>query len=146
MGEGVVPMEQTVIAVDPGREKCGVAVVHQTQGVLHMAVVSAQEISAQVSRLATDFATTILVLGDGTAHHNTKTELEQRNTTGKPFTIHLIDEMHSTEEARQRYWQHNPPTGLRRLIPLGLQVPPVPVDGYVAVILAERFFKTGTRD
>lgn len=146
MEEGVVPMEQTVIAVDPGREKCGVAVVHQTKGILHIAVVSAQEIGVQVSRLAADFSTTTLVLGDGTAHNNTKTELEQFNTTDKPFTIHLIDEKHSTEEARQRYWQHNPPTGLRRLIPLGLQVPPVPVDGYVAVILAERFFTICTRD
>lgn len=133
-------MDQTVIAVDPGREKCGVAIVHQTQGTLHMAVVSTAEVSLYVSQLSVKHSTTDIVLGDGTAHLQMKKELEQLDVRGKSLTIHLINEKHSTEEARQRYWQHNPPTGLRRLIPLGLQVPPVPIDGYVAVILAERFF------
>jgi hypothetical protein len=39
------------------------------------------------------------------------------------------------------YWQENPPKGLKKLIPLGMLVPPVPLDAYAAVILVRRFLE-----
>ncbi|HKM17981.1 MAG TPA: pre-16S rRNA-processing nuclease YqgF, partial [Limnochordia bacterium] len=33
----------------------------------------------------------------------------------------------------------HPPRGWRRLLPVSLQTPPVPIDDYVAVILAQRY-------
>ena len=53
--------------------------------------------------------------------------------------VHEIGEAHSTEEARRLYWKIHPPQGLRRLLPLGLQVPPVPLDGYAAVVQVRRY-------
>ena len=44
------------------------------------------------------------------------------------ITTSLIDESHSTEEARKLYWQYNPPTGWRKIIPTSMQFPPEPVD------------------
>ena len=35
--------------------------------------------------------------------------------------------------AKGEYWKANPPNGWRRLIPVTMQVPPVPVDDFVAV-------------
>jgi hypothetical protein len=49
------------------------------------------------------------------------------------------DEYRTTELAKGEYWKANPPKGWRRLIPVTMQVPPVPVDDFVAVILARRF-------
>lgn len=46
----------------------------------------------------------------------------------------------STLEARDRYWTMYPNRGLQRLIPLGLRVPPRPVDDIVAILLIERYF------
>ena len=45
------------------------------------------------------------------------------------------------EEAKALYWQLYPPHGLRRLIPLGLQTPPEPLDGYAAVVQVHRFME-----
>ena len=55
--------------------------------------------------------------------------------------VAVVEEAHSTEEARTLYWQENPPKGLKKLIPLGMLVPPVPLDAYAAVILVRRFLE-----
>ena len=125
----------TVIGIDPGREKCGLAVVHKTNGLLTVGVVSSPALATAVCDLSKCHQTTTIILGNGTSHREAKAALELIGS----YTIHVIDEAHTTEQARIRYWQENPPRGLRRLIPLGLQTPPEPVDGYVAAILAERW-------
>ena len=55
--------------------------------------------------------------------------------------VAAVEEAHSTEDARTLYWQENPPKGLKKLIPLGMLVPPVPLDAYAAVILVRRFLE-----
>ena len=55
----------------------------------------------------------------------------------------VVDEYRTTEMAKKEYWKVNPPRGLKKLIPLGMQVPPVPVDDFVAVILARRYISGG---
>ena len=55
--------------------------------------------------------------------------------------IFVMDEYRTTEEARREYWKVHPPTGWRRLLPLTLQVPPVPVDDFAAVLLAQRYLE-----
>jgi hypothetical protein len=50
----------------------------------------------------------------------------------------VVDERETTLKARERYWEHNPRRGWRRLLPATLQSPPEPVDDFVALILAER--------
>ena len=135
-------MEETIIAIDPGREKCGIAVVHNKQGSLCQQVIPTISLADTIHKLSAQYNATTIILGDGTAHQQAKSELENIRVQDQPLTIHLIDERHSTDQARHRYWQVNPPKGLRRLIPTGMQVPPVPVDDHVAVILAERYFST----
>ena len=51
----------------------------------------------------------------------------------------MIDESHSTEEARKLYWQYNPPTGWRKFVPKGMQFPPEPVDDLTAYIIGKRY-------
>lgn len=55
----------------------------------------------------------------------------------------VVDERHTTEKARYRYFEDHPPRGLWRLVPLGLQTPPVQYDDYAAVVMAERFLEEG---
>lgn len=128
-------ISEAIIGIDPGREKCGLAVVDTQEGILALAVVPTADLATAVGELATRYRTTTIILGNGTSHREAKASLEQANS----YTIHIIDEAHTTEQARIRYWAENPPQGLRRLIPLGLQTPPEPVDAYVAALLAERW-------
>lgn len=128
-------VSETVIGVDPGRDKCGLAAVHNQTGILTLAVVPTAGLAAAVGELARRWQTAVVVLGNGTSHREAKAALAAAGT----YTIHIIDEAHTSEQARLRYWAEKPPQGLRRLIPLGLQTPPEPVDAYVAAILAERW-------
>jgi len=133
-------MNQTIIAVDPGREKCGIAVVHKQKGVLTQKVIHTTELNSIVQQLIADYHTSIVVIGDRTSSREAKDSLEQIKIAHQPLVVTLVDEHHSTDEARRRYWIENPPRGFKRLIPVTMQVPPKPVDDYVAVILAERYF------
>lgn len=133
-------MQDLVISVDPGREKCGIAVVHKTKGVLHKRVIETITLPETIAKLVADYNTSTILLGNRTTSRESKNILENIKIKDQPLKVKLVDEHRSTDAARHRYWQENPPRGLKRLIPVTMQVPPVPVDDYVAVILAERYF------
>lgn len=135
-------MDDTVIAVDPGREKCGIAVVRRPNNVISKKIIGTSELKCCITQLVTQFPAAQIVLGDRTSSKTAKATLEEIVCDGKYLEIILVDEHRSTDDARKRYWIENPPSGLKRLIPLTLQVPPVPVDDYVAVILAGRYFSS----
>ena len=133
-------MDNLVIAIDPGREKCGMAVVHREQGVLVRKVVSTELLTEEIGRYFTKYDGPLIVVGDRTGSLAVRNRLQQTLQGTKEVRIIAVDEHRSTEEARRLYWRENPPRGMKRLIPLGMQVPPCPVDDYVAVILAHRYF------
>jgi RNase H-fold protein (predicted Holliday junction resolvase) len=120
-----------VLGIDPGRKKCGLAVVCSQRGVLAHQVVPTEALGSAVQALIAELAPAQLVLGDGT---QSKTVLE---ILGSALPIAVISEGHTTERARVRYWQENPPRGLMRLWPTSLRTPPIPMDDWAAVILAE---------
>ena len=137
MGSLGEPDGQVVLAIDPGRCKCGVAVVAKADvpQVLHRAVVETDCISEVICSLCSRYGIDKILLGDGTTSGNISGLAEQCG-----LEVKIIDEKLSTVEARKKYFQQNPPRGLRRLIPVSLQTPSVAYDDYVAVILAERYF------
>jgi RNase H-fold protein (predicted Holliday junction resolvase) len=125
-----------ILAIDPGRGKCGLAVVSKT-GIVHRATVPRQDIVSVVKDCLDRFkGIDRVVLGDRTGSHELRAELE--GVVGG-IPVSLVDEHLSTQEARRLYWQENPPRGWRRLMPLSLQVPPEPYDDLVAVVLARRY-------
>lgn len=126
-----------VISIDPGREKCGVAVVGKPDIVIHKAVVATEELIEVVGDLQRQYDTYKIVLGNGTSSDKLAKLLQ---TTNKAWDIVSMDEYRTTDMARIRYWRENPPKGWRRLVPVTMQIIPVPVDDYVAVILAEKYF------
>lgn len=126
----------TVLSIDPGREKCGLALVSHDGVALRM-IVPRREVVASVVRLVSDHRVDRIIVGNGTGGK----DLAESLASGTSMRIDLVDERHSSERARARYFRENPPRGLRRLIPLGLQTPPQPYDDYVAVILAEDYLR-----
>ena len=57
------------------------------------------------------------------------------------LVIRIGDERNTTYEARDRYFADHPPCGLWRLVPLGMQSPPCPVDDYAAQLIGERYLR-----
>jgi len=125
----------TVLAIDPGREKCGLAVVRPGR-VLHREVVARDRLAWRVAELAGEYAVHVVVVGDATGSQEV---LREVSGLGRP--VETVPERGSSLEARRRYFRDHPARGLARLIPEGLRVPPRPVDDYVAEILAERFLE-----
>ncbi len=124
-----------VLAVDPGREKCGLAVVEPGR-VLHREVVARARLLDRAGELVERLRVEVIVVGDATGAREIYQELLRLR---KP--VRLVPETGTTLLARKRYFRENPPKGLLRLLPPGLRVPPEPYDDYVAVLLAERFLE-----
>ena len=131
-------MNAIVLAVDPGSGKCGLAVVEKSgssDAILFRAICKTQDLPSALKKAAEEFAPNLIVVGNGTNSKAIQSTIREA-LPGRALLI--LDEKDTTIRARERYWQHTPRRGWRRLLPSSLQVPPVPVDDFVAVILAER--------
>lgn len=129
-----------ILAVDPGREKCGLALVDEKTGVIWQRVVPAAELMTTVAQFVRQGAVQTVVAGDRTGSTRFKNQWNQSGLSSKARLV-FVDEHMSSVEGRRRYLREHPGRGLRRLLPIGLKTPDQPFDDYVAVILAERFLK-----
>ena len=125
-----------IAAIDPGRDKCGLVVVDNEQFVLEQKILAREKIKESILAIDDKYNLEIVVLGDGTASEEIKRELAEVG-----LVIHIIDERNSTLEAKELYWQENPPCWWRKLIPVSLQMPPQAIDDYAALVLARRYLK-----
>lgn len=131
-------MEKAIAAIDPGRDKCGLAVLSETGAILLQRVISTADLEKEITSAVERYAPKVLLLGNGT----TSSQAEERIRMSVPeLAVEVVDEYKTTEQARKEYWKANPPKGLRRLLPVSMQVPPVPVDDFVAIILARRYLE-----
>ena len=126
-----------ILGFDPGRDKCGIAIVKQKNGILWHQVVAASSVIEQIQQLSDQFSLDLIVMGNQTTSSQWKTDIEKVIASSLP--IAMVDERNSSLEARERYWQMYPPQGLQRLIPQGMRLPPRPIDDIVAILLIERY-------
>jgi RNase H-fold protein (predicted Holliday junction resolvase) len=132
-------MPRQILAIDPGRAKCGVAIVEDNFDVLHRAIVPTTGLIDSLPELCHRFEPEAVVLGDGTGSLAVQ---ETVNSLSLGCPVHLVEECHTSESARERYVAEVPARGWRRLVPRSLRSPENPYDDFVAVILAERWWKT----
>ena len=130
--------EKTIIAVDPGKDKCGLAIVEPDGTIVAHEIAATAELVKKIEPITAAFPAAVIVMGDGTT---SKAAREKISAAFPTHTIEVIDEYRSTEEARSLYFADNPPQGWKRFLPRGLLSPPVPIDDYAAVVLARRFLR-----
>lgn len=133
-----MPEEERIIAIDPGTKKCGYAVVDSNLSVLQREVISTDKITNNIRDSFKVYKINKIILGDGTNYKQIEKKLKNYFPRLK---IILVEENFSTLEARKKYFEAHPPRGISRLIPLSLRVPPCQYDDFVAVLLAEKYFK-----
>lgn len=129
-----------VLSIDPGSKKCGIAVVSSVEGVLDhrvLAVASLEKLCTELDNLY-NFSHVIVGGSTGSGH---VVQIVQGVLKGE---VTVVDETHSTERARLRYFKDHPPTGLKRFLPLSLLFPPELYDDYAAIVLAEDFIASHT--
>lgn len=123
---------RVILAIDPGRSKCGVAVC-APGAVLARTVTRPDALPALIEEWQRRFSVTEIVVGNRTGAGAVLDAI--RGAARRPIT--MVDEAGTTLRARARYFAEHPPRGWRRLLPRGLQTPPEPFDDYAAVLLAE---------
>ena len=131
-------MKRTVLAIDPGTSKCGMALARRgAQGVdlIWRRIIATDELEAGLEEALAEAAFDLIVVGSGTSSRPLVERIKERLPS---MGVLIVDEKDTTMQARERYWQANPRRGWRRLLPSTMQVPPEPVDDFVALILAER--------
>ena len=133
-----MPEEEIIIAIDPGTKKCGYAVVDFNLSIFQREVILTDKIINNLENSFKVYKINKIILGDGTNYKQIEKKLKDHFPRLK---IILIEEDFSTLEARKKYFAAHPPRGIFKLIPLSLRVPPCHYDDFVAVLLAEKYFR-----
>jgi RNase H-fold protein (predicted Holliday junction resolvase) len=132
-------MQKTVLAIDPGTHKCGMALVRREEDFslvkLWNEIVATEDVRYKLHEAFAIEPFDMVIIGGGT-HSQPITSIARQQMPS--IAVLVVDEADTSLQARERYWEFNPRTGWRKLFPSTLQLPPVPVDDYVAYILAER--------
>jgi len=130
--------EELILGVDPGSSKTGVALLTAAGEIENTEVLLMTDFAAALREFLGQQEIKFCVVGNGTTSVAMQAVLKQLLPQVEIVTM---DEAHSTEEARVLYWQLNPPKGLRKIFPLGMQVPPVNLDGLAAAVLVRRYLQ-----
>lgn len=126
-----------ILAIDPGREKCGIAVCSPDGKLLRQAVAGTDRLPEAVEEALSAHFCQVCVLGKGTGSDEIKQTLVSR--FAPTLRIVEIEEAGTTLLARGLYFKQNPPRGLQKLLPAGMRVPRGPVDGYAAWAIALKY-------
>jgi RNase H-fold protein (predicted Holliday junction resolvase) len=132
-----------VVAVDPGRAKCGVAVVSPRPGrprpLVHWRGVEATGgVVERVAELVAAWNPGVVLVGDGTQGRSVMRGLRMRLEGTVPVVA--VPEENTSRRARERVVRDSLPKGIARLVPRGMRVPNQPWDDVVAILLAEDWF------
>lgn len=136
--------EKTVLAIDPGTSKCGMALVRRggedKLELLWRAIAPTPDLVQEIDRAHEVAPFSLIIVGSGTS---SKAAIHKVREYLPSMGILVVDEKDTTLQARERYWEHHKRRGWRRLLPSTMQTPPEPVDDFVALILAERVLLEG---
>ena len=132
-------MSDYFISIDPGREKTGIAILSLSGSVIWHDIVNSEYLTDEIKNISAEYDTDLLIIGSGTSSKQ-KQQLIKKNLPS--LNIVVVDEYRTTDEARKLYFADNPPQGLKKFIPLGIQTPPVPVDDYAAIAIGKRYLKS----
>ena len=113
------------------------AVVDHLDGCLARQIVERSQLLGQVQQWLDRWSVDQVLVGGATGSKSVVEELREQLGT----SLEVVNEFRTTERARGRYFQDHPPRGLWRLVPLGLQVPPIAIDDYAALVMGEDYLK-----
>jgi RNase H-fold protein (predicted Holliday junction resolvase) len=128
-----------VLGIDPGTRKVGFAIAPDAHSpALVLGIEPIETLLLRLRPLVELHPIRAVALGGGT---NVRALGDLLSSLAVP--IHIIDETDTTYRARALYFEENPPKGWRRFVPLGLQLPPRPIDDYAALLIARRYIDRG---
>jgi hypothetical protein len=126
--------ENKIIAVDPGTEKFGVAVLDYSGNVIAKSVINKVKFPEAIGDLILRNKPKILVTGDGTGSDWVFGVLSSLRTG----EVMRVEEHKTTLDARELAWKENPPAGIYKILPKIFWPVPPDLDSWAAVVIARR--------
>ncbi len=123
-----------IVAIDPGRDKCGIAALDAGRGLAEKIVVPTPDLPSALAEILLRHADAHVVIGDGTGSSDAQAAVLARSPE---LELCEVAEHHSTERALERW--RDAVSGWRRLLPRSLRFPPGPIDDFAAWVLAEEY-------
>jgi RNase H-fold protein (predicted Holliday junction resolvase) len=122
-----------ILAIDPGKDKCGLALFNKEGKVIEQRIIKRRELFKFIDHY---HEATKLIIGDTANGREIERELQRHHPKA---TVVLFTERETTRLARAAYWLAHPPRGLWKLVPTSFRTPPVPVDDYAAAIIGRNY-------
>ena len=127
-----------LIAIDPGRIKCGLLLADVKSGiVIEAGIAKLNALSDLILFWENNYLIDKIIIGNGTNSKFIENELKKENFNNLTF----VNEGGSTLRARFRYWEIWPPNYFIRWLPKEILFPPENLDAIVALILLEDYLK-----
>ena len=125
-----------LVGIDPGKSKCGLAVVYVDGERKSIDVVPTKSIADRIEEELRSGPVAAFCVGHATS---CEAIVELCKARWPDIPRRIVDETNTTLLARRLYYDDHPPKGLWRFVPRGLLVPTVPLDGYAAVLIVDRY-------
>lgn len=131
-------MQGTILSIDPGKFRSGIAVLDGEGSVVEKVVVRTLVLAEEILPLCQKYSVGTLLIGSGGPGRMIEKKILSMDLSA---AIVFVNEKGSTLEARKLYWEEHPPNGLLRLLPRSLLVPREPYDDHAAVVIGRRYLK-----
>ncbi len=129
-----------LLAIDPGKEKIGLAVLNNEGKVIEKRIVFLKNLQSYLISIFNKYNIEQVVLGNGTGCNDVKAILAENEIT-IANRLYIIEEKNSTEEA-ERLYREEKQTILNRIVFKIINwKPAIALDDYTAVILGRRYLK-----
>jgi RNase H-fold protein (predicted Holliday junction resolvase) len=130
-----------ILAIDPGSDKVGYAILDYKLNVYEKGIVYLAELHRTFKKFCScdsEIHPEAVVIGNGTA---AAVVSRLYSSLELSVPVRFAEEKNTTYKARARYFVDNPPKGIWKIVPLGLQLPPCPIDDYAAVLIGEKYLQ-----
>ncbi|MFW6273820.1 MAG: Holliday junction resolvase RuvX [Halanaerobium sp.] len=132
-------MSKYLLALDPGRDKVGTAVLDYEAQEQEKTIVKIDELSEHLKEIFKIYKIEEIIIGNGTGAEKV---IKLIKNNFKSRKIKLVEEEFTTEEAQARYLKEKPMSNyeklLRKIVSWKLKKP---LDDYAALIIAEKYLK-----
>ncbi len=137
MNHEAFKVSKNILSIDPGRSKCGIALVNSKLEYINGAVVKNEELIDQIKEYLLDHEIKNIVIGSGT---NSEKIIRLIREEFPGYNVFIVEEKDTTRMARKFFFKYNPPSGWLRIFPISMLVPSRPYDDFAAYVIARRFF------
>ncbi|MGM0437586.1 MAG: hypothetical protein ACQEQD_04905 [Bacillota bacterium] len=133
-----MPEDKLYLAIDPGKDKCGFALVKDNQTPVLLDIVGTKEFDKVLKELYDEYRFDLIILGTGT--YSQKIEKKIREINLSPVV--LVNEENTTIQAERKYREDHPLKGYKKILSKIVDWRPAKnVDDYAAFMIAKKYLE-----